>query len=243
MDMPSDLQTSAENPPSRRVLVADDEADVADLIHYHLRTIGFEVETVTDPTAVIARCRAFKPDLVILDVMMPGITGFQLCRLLRADPAIASVPVVFLTAKSQPDDRVQGLELGADDYITKPFLPKELVLRVQTILRRVAGAPAEPAKRLKLGEILIDVDQHRTFIAGEEIALTATEFRLLHLLMERKGRVQSRDHLLLNVWKYETGIETRTVDTHVRRLREKLGDQACLLETVRGLGYRMVEPK
>jgi two-component system, OmpR family, phosphate regulon response regulator PhoB len=241
--MPPSGQTAVADIRPRRVLVADDEADVAELIRYHLKAAGFEVDVVTDPGVVIARSRAFQPDLVILDVMMPDISGFQLCRLMRADPTLASVPVVFLTAKSQPDDRVQGLELGADDYITKPFIPKELVLRVQSILRRSTTPPQESGRRLQLGTIVVDTEHHRVYLAGREITLTATEFRLLQLLLERKGRVQSREHLLLTVWNYETEIETRTVDTHVRRLREKLGDQAGLLETVRGMGYRMVDPR
>lgn len=227
----------------RRILVVDDEPDVAELVRYHLKAAGFEVQVTQEPGLVIALVRSFAPDLLILDVMMPEISGLQLCRLIRADESLGQIPVLFLTAKSQAEDRVHGLELGADDYVTKPFVPKELVLRVQSILRRTPGKVSpEAPKRLQLGQITIDVEHHRVYLAGKEITLTATEFRLLHLLVERKGRVQTREHLLLTVWHYETEIETRTVDTHVRRLREKLGDQAALLETVRGLGYRMVEP-
>lgn len=236
-------QTASPDVKARKVLVVDDEPDVTELVRYHLKANGFQVETTQDPGVVIGLARTFAPDLIILDVMMPDITGYQICRLLRADPSLAHIPVIFLTAKSQPDDRVQGLELGADDYITKPFTPKELVLRIQSIFRRAGSSTGEPPKRLQLGTIAIDVEHHRVYVSGREITLTATEFRLLHLLMERKGRVQTREQLLLNVWHYETEIETRTVDTHVRRLREKLGDQAALVETVRGLGYRMVEPK
>ena len=181
------------------------------------------------------------PDLVILDVMMPEINGIQICRLLRADPALKHVPVIFLTAKVEENDRVQGLESGADDYICKPFSTKELVLRVQNILRRTSEKTESKAVKLIVGSIELDVDRHEVQIGGEIVDLTATEFKLLHLLMERRGRVQTREHLLLNVWNYETEIETRTVDTHVRRLREKLGGEAEWIETIRGVGYRMAE--
>jgi two-component system phosphate regulon response regulator PhoB len=243
---PSGSDNSAnttEPATSRRVLVVDDEPDVAELIRYHLKSSGYTVQVSFDPEEVPNLIRNFQPELMVLDVMMPGISGFELCSRIRKDPSVAHIPVIFLTAKSQPDDRVQGLELGADDYLTKPFVPKELVLRVQSLFRRAAGTRPEPRQRLRLGNITIDVEEHRVWVNGDEVTLTATEFRLLHLLVDRKGRVQTREQLLLNVWHYETEIETRTVDTHVRRLREKLGDQACLLETVRGLGYRMVEPR
>jgi two-component system phosphate regulon response regulator PhoB len=161
--------------------------------------------------------------------------------MLRADPKLKKVPVIFLTAKAEENDRIQGLELGADDYICKPFSIKELVLRVQSITRRISEALPEEPKRLQVGQIVIEVDRHEAFVHGRKIDLTATEFKLLRLLMERRGRVQTREHLLINVWNYETEIETRTVDTHVRRLREKLGTEADWIETIRGVGYRMAE--
>lgn len=228
---------------ARKVLVVDDEVDVAEIIRYQLKSHGFTVEVANDPGEVIGMCRRFCPDLVILDVMMPDINGYQLCRLMRSDPELSRIPVVFLTAKTQEEDRIQGLEVGADDYICKPFSNKELVLRVQSILRRSQGKGPDEGKRLQVGEVVLDVDHHRVYVHGDEVTLTATEFRLLHLLMDRKGRVQSREHLLLNVWNYEAEIETRTVDTHIRRLREKLGSESRLVETVRGLGYRMVDPE
>ena len=227
----------------RKILVVDDEADVTDLVAYHLKSKGYVVEAVNNPNSSIGTARTFLPDLVILDVMMPDLNGVQICRMLRADSQLKNVPVVFLTAKAEESDRVQGLEIGGDDYICKPFSTKELVLRVQSILRRTSdGGQAEP-KKLQAGQIVIDVERHEAVVNGQPIELTATEFKLLRLLMERRGRVQTREHLLINVWNYETEIETRTVDTHVRRLREKLGDEADWIETIRGVGYRLAERK
>ena len=230
---------------SKRILIVDDEPDVTELVSYQLRAKGFAVEALNNPTQSIARIRSFQPDLVILDVMMPEISGIQMCRLLRADPKTKPIPVVFLTARAEEADRVLGLEVGGDDYICKPFSVKELILRVQGLLRRASGAEGaeDQPKRLELGAIVLDSERHAATLKGVPIELTATEFRLLRLLMERKGRVQTREHLLLNVWNYETEIETRTVDTHIRRLREKLGDQADLIETLRGVGYRMIDPQ
>jgi two-component system, OmpR family, phosphate regulon response regulator PhoB len=228
---------------SKRILVVDDEADVTELVSYHLRAKGYQVETTNNPTGSLSVARTFLPDLVILDVMMPDLNGIQICRLLRADPQLESVPVIFLTAKAEESDRIQGLETGADDYICKPFSTKELVLRVQSVLRRAHDGEVENSKRLQAGEIVIDVERHEALISGKAVELTATEFKLLRLLMERRGRVQTREHLLLNVWNYETEIETRTVDTHVRRLREKLGAEADWIETIRGVGYRLAERK
>lgn len=229
--------------PRKRILVVDDESDVADLVAYNLKAKGFDVETVTDPTRSIAVARSFMPDLAILDVMMPEINGTQICRMLRADPKLKHVPVVFLTAKVEENDRIHGLEIGADDYICKPFSTKELVLRVQNILRRREGKGGDESVKLIAGSIELDGDRHEVKVGGAVVVLTATEFKLLHLLMERRGRVQTREHLLLNVWNYETEIETRTVDTHVRRLREKLGSEADWIETIRGVGYRLAERK
>jgi two-component system phosphate regulon response regulator PhoB len=227
----------------KKILVVDDEPDVTDLVAYHLKAKSYQVETLNDATASISRARGYQPDLVILDIMMPHLSGIQVCRILRADPKLSKVPIIFLTAKTETPDRIEGLESGADDYLGKPFSPKELVLRVESILRRVA-APAEPANsRLQVGDIQLDSDTHRVTVKGDALELTATEFRLLRLMMERQGRVQTREHLLLNVWNYSTEIETRTVDTHVRRLREKLGTEAGWIETIRGVGYRVADKK
>jgi two-component system phosphate regulon response regulator PhoB len=228
---------------AKKVLVVDDEVDVTELVAYHLRAKGFQVQTLNNPSASIGAARSFLPDLAILDVMMPDLNGLQICRMLRADPQLKTLPIIFLTAKAEEADRIQGLELGADDYISKPFSTKELMLRVQSILRRATEPTVEPVKHLQAGSISVDADRHLVTIEGKAIELTATEFKLLRLLMERRGRVQTREHLLINVWNYETEIETRTVDTHVRRLREKLGGEADWIETIRGVGYRFAERK
>lgn len=227
----------------KKILVVDDEPDVTALVAYHLKAKGFHVETLNDATASIAKARSFHPHLVILDIMMPHLSGIQICRILRADPKLARVPIIFLTAKAEPQDRIEGLESGADDYLPKPFSPKELVLRVESILRRVAAPAGHAASRLQIGDIVLDSETHRVTVRGEALDLTATEFKLLRLLMERQGRVQTREHLLINVWNYSTEIETRTVDTHIRRLREKLGPEANWIETIRGVGYRIAEKK
>lgn len=227
----------------KKILVVDDEPDVTDLVAYHLKAKAFHVETLNDATASISKARNFHPDLIILDIMMPHLSGIQICRILRNDNKLARIPIVFLTAKAEPHDRIEGLESGADDYLAKPFSPKELTLRVESILRRVS-APLLPASaKYQIGAIALDNETHSVTVKGQPVDLTATEFKLLHLLMERQGRVQTREHLLLNVWNYSTEIETRTVDTHVRRLREKLGDEAGWIETIRGVGYRIADKK
>lgn len=228
---------------AKKILVVDDEPDVTDLIAYHLKAKGYQVESLNSPHASIGVARSLVPDLVILDVMMPELNGIQICRMLRADPQLKNVPVIFLTAKAEEGDRILGFEVGADDYICKPFSMRELVLRVQSLLRRYNEGSAERAGHFQVGEIHLDVAKHEVTVNGRPIELTATEFKLLHLLMERRGRVQTREHLLLTVWNYETEIETRTVDTHVRRLREKLGSEAGWIETIRGVGYRIADQK
>lgn len=232
-----------EGASKKNILVVDDEADVAELVAYHLRAQGYTVELTQEPHRVIAHARTFQPNLVVLDVMMPGLSGIQICRLFRADPQLKRIPLIFLTAKAEASDRIIGLEAGADDYLCKPFSMQELLLRVQGLLRRSSEPEAAEHKQLKAGRVLLDVDHHEVWVEERLIDLTATEFRLLRLLMERRGRVQSRDSLLLNVWNYETEIETRTVDTHIRRLREKLGREADLIETIRGVGYRIAEKR
>ena len=226
----------------KKILVVDDEPDVTELVAYHLKARGFHVETLNDATASLTKARHFLPDLVILDIMMPHLSGLQVCRILRSDPKLARVPVVFLTAKAEQQDRIEGLETGADDYLSKPFSTKELVLRVESIFRRLS-APPPSTSRLEIGGIVLDGETHRVTVNSDAIELTATEFKLLRLLMERQGRVQTREHLLTNVWNYSAEIETRTVDTHVRRLREKLGSEADWIETIRGVGYRIADKK
>lgn len=224
-----------------RILVLDDEPDVTELLEYKLEQEGYKVEVLNDPLAFVAKVRDFEPHLMVLDIMMPELNGLQLCRIARSDPAMQSIPIIFLTAKGEAEDRVKGLETGADDYISKPFNTKELLLRVGNILNRGQKGETPGAKRVEIAGVVIDEDIHQLTVDGGNVPLTATEFRLLKLLMERKGRVQSREHLLVNVWHYDTDIETRTVDTHVRRVREKLGPYAHLIETVRGVGYRAVD--
>jgi two-component system phosphate regulon response regulator PhoB len=227
----------------KKILVVDDEPDVTDLVAYHLKAKGYQVEALNDATASISRARSMVPDLIILDIMMPDLSGIQICRILRTDAKLARIPIIFLTAKAEPQDRIEGLESGADDYLAKPFSPKELILRIESILRRTSGAPAPHSTRIQVGGILLDAETHRVTVHGALIELTATEFKLLRILLERPGRVQTREHLLLNVWNYSTEIETRTVDTHIRRLREKLGTEANWIETIRGVGYRIADKK
>ena len=223
-------------------MVVDDESDVTELLEYKLEQEGYRVATLNDPLAFVAKVREFEPDLMLLDIMMPELSGIQLCRIIRADSAMRETPVIFLSARSEVEDRIKGLEAGAEDYISKPFNINELLLRISKMLKR-SGAPSEPAgqSRIEIAGVVIDEDLHQLTVDGKNVLLTATEFRLLKLLMERKGRVQTRDHLLVNVWHYDTDIETRTVDTHVRRLREKLRQYAHMIETVRGVGYRAVD--
>ncbi len=228
---------------AKRILIVDDEPDVADLVSYHLKAKGYEIETINNPNMAVGAARSFLPDLIILDIMMPDLNGIQLCRILRADPKLRQVPIFFLTARAEEGDRIAGFETGCDDYICKPFSIKELILRVQSSLRRALDKTVEPQNQIRVGGIVLDAERHEVTSGGQQIELTATEFRLLRLLMERRGRVQTREHLLLNVWNYETEIETRTVDTHIRRLREKLGAEAEWIETIRGVGYRMAERK
>jgi two-component system phosphate regulon response regulator PhoB len=231
-----------KNSPDKKILVVDDEHDVTELLEYKLRHEGYEVKSINDPVLIMGTARQFQPDLLILDIMMPDISGLQICRMLRADPVMKDIPVIFLTARGETEDRVKGFETGADDYISKPFDTRELLLRIQALFRRIAQQNGEPAaKTLQIGQVLVDVEKHKLTVKHHEVELTATEFRLLKLLMERKGRVQSRENLLVNVWNYEADIETRTVDTHIRRLREKLGTEAGLIETVRGVGYRVMD--
>lgn len=226
----------------KRILVLDDEPDVTELLEYKLEQEGYTVGVLNDPLEFVSKVRKFEPDLMILDIMMPELNGLQLCRIARSDPAMKEIPVIFLTAKGEAEDRVKGLETGADDYLSKPFNTKELLLRVSNVFGRGQRDPVASAnKRVEIAGVIIDEEIHQLTVDGGEVPLTATEFRLLKLLMDRKGRVQSREHLLVNVWHYDTDIETRTVDTHVRRVREKLGPYAHLIETVRGVGYRAVE--
>jgi DNA-binding response OmpR family regulator len=223
-----------------KIMVVEDEADVVDMLVLNLRGAGFQVITVEDGATVVAKARNESPSLIILDLMLPRMPGLEICKVLKSDPATRHIPIIILTAKAEEVDKIVGLELGADDYVTKPFSPRELILRVNRSLRR--GKDKTPGvEKLAIGELLLDHTRHEVLVKGKPVELTATEFRLLALLMERRGRVQGRDSLLNDVWGYESVIDTRTVDTHVRRLREKLGSLANYIETIRGVGYRISE--
>jgi len=219
----------------------DDEADVVDLLVYNLQKAGYRTVTARGGAAALQKARDLLPALVILDLMLPQLDGTEVCKALDADPKTAHIPVLMLTAKAEEVDRVVGLELGAEDYVTKPFSPREVVLRVKKILERASGKRT-PAEVIKFGDVDVDIAKHEARVKGKPVELTATEFKLLVTLMERRGRVQSRDRLLTDVWGYEGDVDTRTVDTHVRRLREKLGKSADSIETVRGVGYRFADP-
>ena len=223
--------------PEGRVLVVEDDADIARLVAYHLRAGGFEASLSRDGREALEAARREPPDLIVLDLMLPGVDGLEVCRELKRTPATSRVPVIMLTARGDETDRVAGLELGADDYVVKPFSPRELVLRVRAVLRRaLAEPPGKPVVRK--GGIEIDTESHRARVDGSEVELTATEFRLLLELVTNEGKVRTRDHLLDKVWGYQFEGYARTVDTHIRRLRQKLGPHAERVETIRGVGYR-----
>lgn len=223
-----------------KILVVDDEPDVIELVRFNLENAGFDVISAESGDEALAKARQGSPDAVILDIMLPEIDGLEVCKLLRRDAATERLPIIMLTSKAGEVDRILGLEIGADDYLTKPFSPRELVLRVKKLLQR-SKEESVPRDRYEAGFLLLDMSKHRVTVRGRAVELTATEFKLLALLMQRRGRVQSRDQLLQEVWGYERLIDTRTVDTHMRRLREKLGDAAQYLETIRNVGYRFAE--
>lgn len=220
-----------------KILVVDDEPDALEILGFKLKEAGYVPLFAKDGTQAIAAARDERPALIVLDLMLPQVDGLEVCKILRRDASTAAIPIVMLTARAAEMDRVLGLELGADDYVTKPFSPRELVLRIKKLLAR-AKAADEPAAQIRLGELEIDVPRHSVTVNGTAVELTATEFKLLELLARRRGRVQSRERLLQDVWGYDNPIDSRTVDTHMRRLREKIGDTARCLETIRGVGYR-----
>ena len=223
------------------VLIVDDERDLVQVVEFNLRQAGFDTVAAYDGEQALAAVRHKLPDLVILDLMLPDIPGTEICRNLKSNPRTKPVPVIMLTARGEEVDRVVGFELGADDFVTKPFSVRELVLRIKAVLRRGAGAEEEHP-RDAVGPVRIDPSAHRAFVDGKEVELTALEFKLLSTFMSRLGRVQTRETLLQDVWEMSAELQTRTVDTHVKRLREKLGEGRDLIETVRGVGYRMVDP-
>jgi two-component system, OmpR family, phosphate regulon response regulator PhoB len=220
------------------VLVVDDEVDLASLVDFNLKEAGFQTRLAHTGAAALEAAFATVPQLILLDVMLPDLSGREVCRRLKADPRTREVPVLMLTARGDEGDKIEGFEAGADDYVTKPFSVRELVYRVKAVLRR--AMPATPEKpQLQVGKLRVDLAAHRCYVEGEEIALTALEFRLLEKLMSQEGRVLNRGVLLKDVWGLNSELETRTVDTHVMRLREKLGAARDQVETVRGVGYRL----
>jgi two-component system phosphate regulon response regulator PhoB len=225
-----------------RVLVVDDEADIVALVAYHLAKGGYRVSTASSGTDALDAARRERPALVVLDLMLPGMSGYEVLEQLRGSDATRDMAVLMLTARREEQDRIRGLSLGADDYLTKPFSPQELVLRVAAILRRVGAGGATSGDKLTIGPLDIDTAAHVVRVSGEPVELTPTEFKLLLTLAERRGRVQARALLLQTVWDAAPDIQTRTVDMHVQRLRAKLGVAGDLIETVRGFGYRLRAP-
>jgi two-component system phosphate regulon response regulator PhoB len=226
---------------AERIFVVEDEPDIATVLEYNLTREGYSVRLFERGDEALEATRKDPPDLVVLDLMLPGLDGLEFTRLVKREASTSRLPVVMLTAKGEEVDRIVGFELGADDYIAKPFSPREVVLRIKAVLRRAtqAGDDDTPVETLQAGSVRLDVPGHRLEVRGEEVPLTATEFRLLKLLLERAGRVQTRGQLLSDVWGYAEDVDSRTVDTHIRRLRRKLGKEAERIETVVGVGYRI----
>ena len=234
---------SAERRPAQRVLVVDDESDITGLVAYHLAKAGYRVTTAATGAEALKSARQERPDLVILDLMLPGVSGYDVLAELRRGDETRAVGVILLTARKDEPDRIRGLSLGADDYLAKPFSPQELVLRVGAVLRRLGAPAVAGGGTLAAGPVTLDTSAHRVTVQGKEVSLTATEFKLLRTLMERAGRVQSRTQLLEVVWQAQPDVQTRTVDMHVQRLRSKLGPAGAYIDTVRGVGYRFREPE
>jgi two-component system alkaline phosphatase synthesis response regulator PhoP len=227
--------------PPTRILVAEDDPDIGNLLDHYLKKAGFIATVVTSGREVMPQIKRQAPDLVVLDIMLPGLDGLEVCRAIRSDPHSAAIPIIMLTARGEESDRIVGLELGADDYITKPFSPNEVVARIRALLRRAhRAAPAD--NRLTYGSLTVDVDRHVVKVDGEDVKLTAKEFLLLQYLMQHRGRVLSRDLLLSDVWSYSYTGGTRTVDVHVRRLREKVPMLADAIVTVKQFGYKLLDP-
>ena len=228
---------------TKTILVVEDEKDILNLIEWHLRAEAYSVLKADDGIKALGLAVEHLPDLIVLDLMLPGMDGLDICKALKKNPKTENIPVVMLTARGEEVDRIVGLELGADDYMVKPFSPRELTLRVRAILKRFDKKPEDPEKtKLRYRELAIDMDSYRVWIQEKEVLLTVTEFKLLLELIQNQGRVRTRDQLLDRVWGYQFDGYARTVDTHVRRLRQKLGDEySKTIETVRGIGYRFKE--
>jgi len=221
-----------------RILVVDDEPDVLELVVYHLEKEAYRVDVADTGDKALKMARENLPSLLVLDLMLPGINGLEICRLLKRDPKTRDIPILMLTARAAEEDRIKGLELGAHDYVTKPFSPRELVLRIKNLLRLTEKSP-DGVEFIEAGPFRLDTVRHQATADGRSLNITATEFKLLCLLASRPGEVQPRETLLRDVWGYEPTLDTRTVDTTMQRLRAKLGQAAHHLETVRGVGYRL----
>ncbi|MFL2695566.1 MAG: response regulator [Gammaproteobacteria bacterium] len=222
---------------SRKIYIVEDEPDIREALRYNFSNEGFKVFTATDGEEALSNIKKVLPDVLILDLMLPGVSGIDVCKSIRADDDISDMSIIMLTAKGEEIDRVIGFELGADDYVTKPFSVRELILRVKVLLKKQRESLVAN-KLVTFGPIRIDLDAHEIKINDEEIILTALEFKLLQHLVKRKGRVQTREQLLGDVWGYSAEVTTRTVDTHIKRLREKLGNTSDYIQTIRGVGYR-----
>lgn len=220
------------------ILIIDDEKDLAELMAFHLEKEGFRAVVVLDGDKGLEEARRILPDLILLDLMLPGMHGTDVCRLLKRSEKTATIPVIMVTAKGEEIDKVVGFEIGADDYVVKPYSPRELLLRVKAVLRR-SESERPGASSIVVGPIFIDTERHLVSVDGDEVSFTTTEFKLLFTLVQRLGRVQSRDTLLRDVWGYNFIEDTRTVDTHITRLRTKMGRAGDLIKTVRGFGYKM----
>ena len=224
----------------KHVLVVEDEPDTAELIELHLKNDGYRVTVAGDGDQALKKVHKHIPDLIILDLMIPEITGVEVCKFIRKDPATESIPIIMCTAKTGEMDKILGLELGADDYVTKPFSPRELLLRVKNLIKRSDSSNVKADERLVIGEIVIDKNTHEVKVDGQTIDLTATEYKLLILFTEKIGRVLSREVLLRDIWGYKNDIETRTVDMHIQRLRNKLLSSKNSIFTLRGFGYKFI---
>ena len=223
---------------TKTIHIVEDEPDIRETLAYNLSQEGFKVSEFSDAESCLDKIQKRKPDLLILDLMLPGMSGLDLCKQIRADKSLQNLAIIMLTAKGEEVDRIIGFELGADDYVTKPFSVRELILRVKVILKKQTDT-TENNELVEFGPIKLNLDAHEVLINGDEIILTALEFKLLKHLIQRRGRVQTRDQLLGDVWGYSSEITTRTVDTHIKRLREKLGTVGDYIQTVRGVGYRL----
>ena len=226
--------------PSDTILAVDDEVHILELISFNLKAAGYHVVTALTGEEALKRCEVERPSLVLLDIMLPGIDGLEVCRRLKGDRMTSNIPIIMLTARGDEVDKILGLELGADDYITKPFSVRELAARVKSLLRRVAPQQKSEPQTLRSGDIMIDITNYEAFKGGEKLSLTLKEFELLKVLVLSRGKVLTRDFLLDRIWGYEYYGETRTVDVHIRHLRQKLGEEPYI-ETVRGVGYRFVD--